>query len=76
MSNSPRPESRNAATFLALFGLMALAAGLMFLTAMVLPQIFFLGLVVVGFVMSIAFHYLLWGWWLSKGTQPDDDDTV
>lgn len=74
MSNSPRDENRNTATLLALFGLLTVAGGLLFLTAMVLPQIFFLLLVIVGFVFSIAFHYVLWGWWLSKSVHRDDDD--
>ncbi len=73
MSNSPRDENRNTATFLALFGLLAVAGGLLFLTAMVLPQIFFLLLVIVGFVFSIAFHYVIWGRWLSKSTRHDED---
>lgn len=74
MSNSPQHGSRNTGTFLALFGLLAVAGGLLFLTAMVLPQIFFLLIVIVGFVCSIAFHYVIWGRWLSKRTPRDEDD--
>ena len=59
-------DGRNAGTFGALLGLMALAWMLLGLVAMVLPQI--LGLVVVlgGFLGIVALHYLLWGCWLSR----------
>ena len=66
--------SRNTATLLAVLALILAALGLMFLVAMVMPQV--LGLVVVagGFVFFCAFHYVVWGWWLGSVLQPEDDD--
>lgn len=66
----------NAATWIALFGLLLVGGALLGLTALVMPQ--FLGLIaVVGglFVVPIAFHYLVWGWWMSqmKDDTPDDE---
>jgi hypothetical protein len=73
---SPKSDRSNAATFVALFGLILMGGALVGLTALVLPQ--FLGLVVVIgglFVAPALFHYLVWGWWLSqiKDENPDDD---
>jgi hypothetical protein len=73
---APKSDRSNAATFVALFGLILMGGALVGLTALVLPQ--FLGLVlVVGglFVLPALFHYLVWGWWLSqiKDDDPDDD---
>lgn len=68
----------NLATMIALFGLLAIAAGLLGLMALVLPHL--LGIVVVVFTLfagPIALHYLVWGWWLSqlKDENPDDDES-
>lgn len=87
MIDQPSPPSRpertrpaaaqsNAATWIALFGLLLMGGALLGLTALVLPQ--FMGLVaVVGvlFVLPITFHYLVWGWWMSqwKDADPHDD---
>jgi hypothetical protein len=67
-----RPEQSNAPTILALLGLLALAAAFLGLVALVLPQIFGLLAVVLGFFAFGAIHYLLWGWWLRP--VPIDDD--
>jgi hypothetical protein len=67
-----RPQQSNAPTILALLGLLAIAAGLLGLVALVLPQVFGLLAVVVGFFAFGAIHYLLWGWWLRP--IPVDDD--
>ena len=75
MSNPRQDDSRNAATFLAMFGLLAVSGGLLFLTAMVLPQIFFLVLVVFGFVLLTGLQYLVWGRWLSGKISRDEDDS-
>ncbi|QDU37449.1 hypothetical protein Mal4_17620 [Maioricimonas rarisocia] len=53
--------SRNAATMLALLGLLLVSFGLLALTAMVLPQIAAVLLVIMGFVGIFAVHYLTWG---------------
>jgi hypothetical protein len=68
----------NVATLIALFGLVIIGGALLGLMALVLPQ--FLGiLLVLGvvFVGPIAFHYLVWGWWLSQfnGEKTGDDET-
>lgn len=62
-SRRTRPEdgARNAATMLALLGLVLVSFGLIALTAMVLPQIAAILIVVVGFVGIFAVHYLMWG---------------
>jgi hypothetical protein len=31
--------------------------------------------VVGGFTLFVAFHYLVWGWWLSKLPRKDDDQS-
>lgn len=70
--NGSRPTRRalqpgaNAATFLALGGLVIVGMGLLGLASLVMPQ--FLGiLLVIGlFIIPVSFHYLVWGWWLSQ----------
>jgi hypothetical protein len=69
-----RPPQSNAPTILALLGLLAIAAGLLGLVALVLPQIFGLLAVVLGFFAFGAIHYLLWGWWLRPIPFKDDAD--
>lgn len=74
MSGSQRqPPRSNGPTILALLALMAMAVGLLFLSALVLPQLFGFAVVVVGFFVFIAFHYVVWGWWLSKISADDED---
>ncbi|OYW17293.1 MAG: hypothetical protein B7Z55_12815 [Planctomycetales bacterium 12-60-4] len=62
------------ATFTALLGLLFLGALLIFLAALVVPQILGLVLVIVGFGGMLLFHYVVWGWWLSKLMPPEDKD--
>jgi hypothetical protein len=63
---------RNAGTCLAMFGLLAVGGGLFALAVVALPDllkaIIFFG-VIVGFVL---FHYLTWGWFLSR-RRPGDE---
>lgn len=56
----------NLATMIALVGLLVIAGGLLALAAVVLP--FVRGFIIVGliFALPVAFHYLVWGWWLSQ----------
>jgi hypothetical protein len=70
-----RPAQSNAPTILALLGLLGIAAGLLGLTALVLPQAFGLLAVVVGFFAFGAIHYLLWGWWLRPVPIEDETDS-
>lgn len=67
------PAQSNAPTILALLGLLAVGAGLLGLTALVLPQAFGLLAVIVGFFAFGAINYLIWGWWLQP--LPIDDDS-
>jgi hypothetical protein len=68
-----RGAHRDAATCLALVGMLFVAGGLLALAAMVLPQIRALILVGGGLGLFIALHYVTWGWWLSRSPGPDDD---
>lgn len=68
-----KKEQSNAPTILALLGLLGVAAGLMGISALVLPQIFGLLAVVLGFFAFGAIHYLLWGWWMHP--LPVDDES-
>jgi hypothetical protein len=69
-----RPPQSNAPTILALLGLLAMAGALLGLVALVLPQIFGLLAVVLGFFAFGAIHYLLWGWWLRPVPVDDEPD--
>lgn len=62
---SPQPGT-NAATFLALGGLVIAGLGLLGLASLVLPQFMGILLVVALFIIPVSFHYLVWGWWLSQ----------
>lgn len=65
-------EPSNVPTVLALLGLLAVAAGLLGLSALVLPQVFGLLAVVLGFFAFGAIHYLLWGWWMRPISAEDE----
>lgn len=69
-----RGARRDAATCLALVGVLFVAGGLMALAAMVLPQVRALILVGGGLLLFIGLHYVTWGWWLSRAPVPDDDN--
>lgn len=59
-------SGKDAGTLLAVLGLFVISGFLVFLTAMVLPQVLGIVIVVTGFACTAAFHYLVWGWWLSR----------
>lgn len=59
------PES-NLGTVLALSGLVFCGCGLLGLIVLVMPAAIGLVLIVVGFTIPIALQYLIWGWWLSR----------
>lgn len=78
MSNRrPSSSQSNAATALALAGLVVLGLSLLTLVAFVLP--FVRGIIVIAmlFIIPAAFHYLVWGWWLSQmrdeESEPDEE---
>jgi len=62
----PTANNSNAGTILALLGLFFVSGSLLFLTALVLPQVLGILIVVFGFVFFIAVHYLLWGRWMMQ----------
>lgn len=65
----------NLATYLALVGLLFMAAGLMALFAMVLNvAVFWLFCVLFGFVLVGTLHYVVWGRWLSNLPIDDEDE--
>jgi hypothetical protein len=72
-SPSSRGAQRDAATCLALVGMLFVASGLLALVALVLPQVRALILVAGGLVLFVALHYVTWGWWLSRSPAPEDD---
>jgi len=76
MTDHRRPAAnRDTGTFLALFGLLAIAIGLIVLCAMVLPQMAGFVTVVLGLFCFGVLHYLLWGWWMTgRHPQERDDD--
>lgn len=63
---SPSTSQANAATAIALLGLVLIAGALLGLMAMVLPQLLGIILVVLIFAVPAALHYLVWGWWMSQ----------
>lgn len=72
MALQPETNRRDFATFTALLVLLAVAACLILLVALVLPQVLGLVIVAVAFAGSFGLHYLLWGHWLSRLRQPDE----
>jgi hypothetical protein len=68
-----RGAQRDAATCLALVGVLFVASALLALVALVLPQVRALFLVVGGLLFLIGLHYVTWGWWLSRSPAPEDD---
>jgi hypothetical protein len=70
----PAEAQRNAATCLAMFGLISAGVALFSLVAIVLPDIRYLLLVVGGLVAFVALHYVTWGYWLSRQPPPDDEE--
>lgn len=72
----PASESRDIGTWLAIFGLLVLAACLLGLMAMVAPHLLGIVLILAAFVSFGALHYLIWGWWLGSAlSAPPPDDT-
>jgi hypothetical protein len=71
---SRKPQS-NANTAIALFGLLLISGGILGLMSLVLPQVAGLLLVVLlVFVVPMALHYIVWGWWLSQMKESEDEE--
>ena len=68
-------NSKDVATMLALMALLAIAAGLLFLMAIVFPGVLGILLVVGGFFFFALFHYVVWGWWFAGRRTAYEDST-
>jgi hypothetical protein len=74
MSNrNSSTSNQNAGTAIALVGLVFMSAAMLGLMALVLPQLLGVLLVILIFALPAVFHYLIWGWWLSRirAAEPD-----
>jgi Flp pilus assembly protein TadB len=71
--HSPTNSQSNAATAIALLGLLLISAALLGLMAMVLPQLLGILIVILIFAVPAAFHYLIWGWWLSRARHEETE---
>ena len=71
MTSQPEKSRRDFATFTALLVLLAVAACLILLVTLVLPQVLGLVIVAVAFAGSFGLHYILWGHWLSRFSQSE-----
>lgn len=76
MRRAQQQQPRNSGTLLAFLALTAVAVGLLALLAVVLqgPALAMV-MIVGGFFLFGAFHYLLWGWWL-PANKPENDDEL
>ena len=71
MPDEPPPKSSSLATIVVMSSL-----GLFVLVCLVLLMVVFNGAipVIAGIVLFCAFHYFVWGWWLSKLIRQEDAD--
>ena len=75
MKNRQQTESiRNMGTLAALAVLLMIGIGFLALVAVVLPKVIWLVVVVFGFFLMGLFHYVTWGWWLSRSPLDDDEE--
>ena len=73
--NSPTTRNQsNAGTAIALAGLILLSAAMLGLMALVLPPLLGVVLVILIFAVPAAFHYLIWGWWLSQARDAESEN--
>lgn len=72
MAERPTENQKNSATFAALSVLIAVALGLVALFALVLPQVLWMVLVIIGLGLSIGLHYVVWGRWLTITLQNEE----
>lgn len=70
----PDASRRNAATCLAMVGLMGISGGLMFVASLVLPQFISLAFIVLLSIgMFFAIHYVTWGRWLMRARREEQE---
>jgi len=74
MNKDPQRTGKNAATLVALLGLILLGLCLVGLVALVTPAALGIVIVVFGFFLVGAFHYVTWGWWFMR-SGPEDGDS-
>ena len=73
--NSPTPRNQsNAGTAIALAGLVFMSVAMLGLMALVLPQLLGVLVVILIFAVPAAFHYLIWGWWLSQARDKETEE--
>ena len=70
----PGDNESNAGTFLGLFALLLFGAGLLGISALVMPAFLGIPAVVGGLVMLGVFQYVTWGRWLTRRLQSDTDE--
>ncbi|MBC8288823.1 MAG: hypothetical protein H8E37_00755, partial [Planctomycetes bacterium] len=71
----PEEQSRkNAATLLALVGMLFSGLALLGLAALVLPDILKIFLVLAGLIGVGVLQYVTWGWMLDRNRIDDDDE--
>lgn len=73
MADKPSDDQRNSATFAALAMLVLISAGLLALASIVLPQVLWLVVIVIGLGLSVVLHYLVWGRWLMSRLRDQED---
>ncbi|MBC7821927.1 MAG: hypothetical protein IAG10_33995 [Planctomycetaceae bacterium] len=64
MADRPSDDQRNSATFAALTMVLLVSGGLVALVALVLPQVLWMVVIVMGLALSVVLQYLVWGRWL------------
>lgn len=64
MSDRSSDDQRNSATFAALAMVLLVSFSLLALVAMVLPQVLWMVLIVIGLALTVVMQYLVWGRWL------------
>lgn len=72
MADKPSDDQRNSATFAALAMLVLISAGLLALAGIVLPQVLWLVVIVIGLGLSVVLHYLIWGRWLMSKLRDEE----
>lgn len=75
MTDRDQRATRDAGTLMALLCLIGGSVLFIAFAAMVMPQLLGLFLVVGLFLGAVAFHYLIWGWWLTAALKMDDADS-
>ena len=65
MSDRQSEEQRNSATFAAMTLVLLVAGSLLALIALVIPDVLWILVVMVGMGLIVFLHYVIWGRWLA-----------